>query len=208
MNPSIHLMPETARTSESKYRATQFQKEINFVFSLTHIAYSPTNEHLQKIMENVAATLNLTVYPFKSADEMQLLLQNEVNLAVIIGGVQFDDALSGNVDLPTNLSAAIRFPGELRTHGFSTYTENSWRTNLLFPLYQIAGPRNPFYNFTATPGTSFHLLNLRQFIFVLFKNTTRKAFWPSSGLSPRLYCSTLMQTFPPFKCRGFLILRG
>lgn len=42
----------------------------------------------------------------------------------------------------------IRFPGELRFTG----NESDWRTNLLFPLYQVPGPRSKLYNEGGLPG--------------------------------------------------------
>lgn len=55
----------------------------------------------------------------------------------------------------------LRFPGELRASGFSSLAQDSWMTYLLFPLYQIAGPRSPLKNQTATPGKTFQLLFYR-----------------------------------------------
>lgn len=105
-------------------------------------------------MNRAAGILNLTAQAMPSAENMELLLQNEVNLIDILGGVQFEDSLSGFVDLPKDLYAAIRFPGELRTSGLNSLVQSSWRTNLIFPQIQFAGPRSPTENKTATPGNN------------------------------------------------------
>lgn len=42
----------------------------------------------------------------------------------------------------------IRFPGELRFKG----NETDWRTNLLFPVYQVPGPRSSLYNQGGLPS--------------------------------------------------------
>lgn len=44
----------------------------------------------------------------------------------------------------------FRFPSELRRSGFGDF---NWETNLLFPVYQMAGPRAPNNSEGATPGT-------------------------------------------------------
>lgn len=103
-------------------------------------------------MQRTAEKLELTAQGMPNAESMKLLLQNELNLISTLGGVQFDDSLSGIVSLPKDLHAAIRFPGELRTGGMNSIVASSWRTNWLFPQIQFAGPRNPKANFTAIPG--------------------------------------------------------
>lgn len=103
-------------------------------------------------MNKAASSLNLTVQPMANAETMELFLQNEVNLIHILAGIQFEDSLSGVVSLPNNLYAALRFPGELRTLGMNSIVQSSWRTNLIFPQIQFAGPRSPTENQTASPG--------------------------------------------------------
>lgn len=44
----------------------------------------------------------------------------------------------------------FRFPSELQST-FSPVTVLTWRTNLLYPLIQEAGPRERFTNTTAQP---------------------------------------------------------
>lgn len=44
-----------------------------------------------------------------------------------------------------------RFPAELRTF-IDLFGQNNWHTNLLFPVYQMPGPRDPANNTGAVPG--------------------------------------------------------
>lgn len=104
-------------------------------------------------MNRTAQKLGLETRGMLNAETMELYLQDEFNLISILGGIQFNDLLSGNVSLPQDLHAAIRFPAELRTtFSVISLATNSWRTNLLFPQIQFAGPRNPASNFTAPPS--------------------------------------------------------
>lgn len=43
--------------------------------------------------------------------------------------------------IPNQLEYAMRFPSELRTGRFNP-SSNNWRTDLLFPRFEITGPRN------------------------------------------------------------------
>lgn len=51
--------------------------------------------------------------------------------------------LSSPASLPNKLEYSIRFPSELRTSVYDNPILYNWRTNLLFPRFQILGPRNP-----------------------------------------------------------------
>jgi hypothetical protein len=46
------------------------------------------------------------------------------------------------------LQVTIRFPAELRLSG----NESDWRTHLLFPVYQVPGPRTKLYNEGGFPS--------------------------------------------------------
>lgn len=110
------------------------------------------NANLAVIMDRMAEKLNLTAEARPNAEIVELELNNELNLINTLGAVQFSDTLGYLDPLPKDLYAAIRFPGELRTLGMNSIAASSWRTNLLFPQIQFAGPRTPTENFTASPG--------------------------------------------------------
>jgi uncharacterized protein involved in tellurium resistance len=46
------------------------------------------------------------------------------------------------------LQVTFRFPAELRRN----INESDWRTHLLFPLYQVPGPRSKLLNEGGQPG--------------------------------------------------------
>lgn len=119
---------------------------------MTTILYSPMNPDLADIMQKTAQKLNLEATGMPSAESMNFFLQNEMNLIQTVGGIQFNDSLSGSVPLPKDLYAAIRFPGELRSLGVNPLVPASWRTNFVFPRIQYAGPRDPTFIYTATPS--------------------------------------------------------
>jgi ATP-binding cassette subfamily A (ABC1) protein 3 len=44
-----------------------------------------------------------------------------------------------------------RFPSELRSVT-DLFGQNNWHTNILYPVYQVPGPRAPDNNTGAVPG--------------------------------------------------------
>ncbi|KAF5277495.1 hypothetical protein FQR65_LT03832 [Abscondita terminalis] len=134
------------------------------VTAIKSIAWSPDNKYLSDIMTNTIDAICedegflicfLQHIPFPDGNSLEKYLGNEFHLITTLAGVQFDDSLKGNVTLPSKMNVTFRFPGELRSgaalgaKGFGQYT---WKTNLLFPLYQIAGPRGWDMNEGAEPS--------------------------------------------------------
>ncbi|KAG4071964.1 hypothetical protein HA402_006125 [Bradysia odoriphaga] len=77
-----------------------------------------------------------TALGLNSIEDLDRTLINERYLAGLI--FHHDNV----VDIPDNLEYSIRLPSELRTpDGFFPATYN-WRTDLLFPRFEILGPRN------------------------------------------------------------------
>ncbi|GJQ88081.1 hypothetical protein Trydic_g13093 [Trypoxylus dichotomus] len=121
-------------------------------------AWSPCgNQAIDKIMNNVAAVYNFTPdVCFVNSEALENVLWDNME-SETLAGVQFSDVLSGKDDIDENLNVVIRtssnmsiFPSELRTNLLQIL--NNWFTNLLFPLYQIAGPREPYANEGAQPS--------------------------------------------------------
>ncbi|XP_023714575.1 ATP-binding cassette sub-family A member 3 isoform X4 [Cryptotermes secundus] len=117
------------------------------------IAWSPESENLTSIMDNVmiklsAATENVTFIskPYRNQEEMdEALTSHSTNImGYVLAGIAFDDS----DPFPDNIQMKIRFPGELRFRG----NESDWRTNVLFPLYQVPGPRSKLFNEGGLPG--------------------------------------------------------
>ncbi|KAJ8951652.1 hypothetical protein NQ318_012323 [Aromia moschata] len=84
----------------------------------------------------------------------------------VFAAIQFDDNyqnLSSLSDI-TNLKVALRFPGENRRR-IDPFMLNNWMTNLIFPLFQTAGPRQ--YNLTTGAAPSYYsegFLAIQQFL--------------------------------------------
>lgn len=82
--------------------------------------------------------------------------------AIILAGVAFPDDV-GQETLPNKLNISIRFPGESRNQTSSdsdgsSGSQNSgvmpktWNTGYVFPMYQVAGPRNKDDVYGGSPG--------------------------------------------------------
>ncbi|KAK4876911.1 hypothetical protein RN001_009417 [Aquatica leii] len=153
--------PHAARFYDSFKNAMPILTNVTAIKS---IAWSPNNKYLGQIMNNTIEAIcedesflfcSLESLPFNDSNSLENYLNNEFHLVTTLAGIQFDDSLKGNVVLPPKLTVTFRFPGELRSgaslgaKGFGQYT---WKTNLLFPLYQIAGPRGWDMNEGAEPS--------------------------------------------------------
>lgn len=120
-------------------------------FSNSVIAYSPMNPHLNSAMERTAGAINFELRGFANS---QALEANALSFRPFVS-IEFDDNLSGTMDLPKNVHYAVRFPGELRRNdgrpdnlaGFS----NNWSTNIRFGIDFIPGPRNNASNDGGQP---------------------------------------------------------
>ncbi|GFG32765.1 hypothetical protein Cfor_06296 [Coptotermes formosanus] len=117
------------------------------------IAWSPKEDPFATIMQEVILRLNNATYnvtfvsqPFSSQEEMYkaLTLHTFNVMDYVLAGIAFDDSIS----FPENVQVTIRFPAELRLNG----NESDWRTHLLFPVYQVPGPRSKPYNQGGLPG--------------------------------------------------------
>lgn len=117
------------------------------------IMWSPCdNPILEGIMGNIGTKLNLL---HECRDDARLLQMSlEVNGTSALAGVQFDDSYRLQDDIDKQITVTLRFPGELRTFITGANFIDMWFTNLLFPIYQMAGPRNHENNFGAIPSTA------------------------------------------------------
>lgn len=93
---------------------------------------------MEAIITEATESLNLegyVVYPNASALETSFTTNN------YLAGIQFDDSLKNITDYPRNFVFSLRFPSELRTA--TRALGWTWLTSKLFPIIDIAGPRNP-----------------------------------------------------------------
>ncbi|XP_018330699.1 ATP-binding cassette sub-family A member 3 [Agrilus planipennis] len=118
-----------------------FKANLNESFSSYVVGWSPYNPSLERIMNDVV--INLGVSGHRSFNNSALLesAMQASTMDSILAGVQFPDSLHGNVSLYKDLDITIRFPGEQRSARVVGLGSITWFTNLLFPLYQYAGPR-------------------------------------------------------------------
>ncbi|KAI4457978.1 atp-binding cassette transporter subfamily a abca [Holotrichia oblita] len=119
-------------------------------FLFNRVAWSPCNNSaIDTVMKNVAAQFNFATNScYNDSQALENALWDNMN-TVTLAGVQFSDSLAGRTDLNENLEVIIRFPSELRNTSSSVVSQ--WRTNLIFPLYQVPGPREPELNNGAQP---------------------------------------------------------
>uniref|UniRef100_A0A1Y1MCM6 ABC transporter domain-containing protein n=1 Tax=Photinus pyralis TaxID=7054 RepID=A0A1Y1MCM6_PHOPY len=119
------------------------------------IAWSPTHPVLEEIMKNVTreiytkSKVKLRLISHNNSRLLEEYLMNELNLLMTLAGVQFDDSLINQEALNHNVKVHFRFPAELR---YSSNTTNNWKTKLLFPLYQVPGPRSWTINEGGPPS--------------------------------------------------------
>ncbi|XP_037025654.1 ATP-binding cassette sub-family A member 3-like isoform X1 [Bradysia coprophila] len=116
---------------------TTFQPNLNW-----RIVYTPNVPILDELLRGASNVLQLqTAVGVNSSKELSKTLVQQ-NLFV---GLEFHnpELLSSPATLPKQLEYSIRFPSELRTSVYDNPILYNWRTNLLFPRFQILGPRNP-----------------------------------------------------------------
>ncbi|XP_060519226.1 phospholipid-transporting ATPase ABCA3 isoform X2 [Cylas formicarius] len=114
------------------------------------LVYSPKNTALDRAM-NPLRLWGIDVAALQNAQELEnYFVTHSANTT--FAGLQFSDDIANSDHLPDRLSLAIRFPSELRSGG-SSYGVNSqnWLTNLVYPIFQTAGPRSPNSSTGATP---------------------------------------------------------
>lgn len=106
-------------------------------------AYSPTNPVLQQLISDSIANLNSSIPIRIDSNDTALDMQRHIITNNIFVGIEFPDAWRNIEKLPNKLEFSLRFPYELRTNDEGPFVENyNWFTNLLFPAFQLAGPRN------------------------------------------------------------------
>ncbi|KAK5642702.1 hypothetical protein RI129_008869 [Pyrocoelia pectoralis] len=138
---------------------TPFENNLVMNNSFTRtIAWSPNHPILEQIMKNaiaeiyVKSKLKLNLITCNNSQLLEEYLMNELNLFMTIAGVEFEDSLINRDTLNPKVKVKFRFPAELR---YGVNMTNNWRTKLLFPLYQVPGPRSWTENEGGPP--SYHL---------------------------------------------------
>lgn len=96
------------------------------IFRLNELVWSPWHPELEVIMNDVSANLMFdTSHAFNSSNDMSLFLQSELNMITVIAGIQFDDHITGDALLPSNMHFALRYLLTLQVMKFVNYTIRS-----------------------------------------------------------------------------------
>ncbi|CRK89801.1 CLUMA_CG003438, isoform A [Clunio marinus] len=117
----------------------------------TILAYSPENEVLGRIVQRAADQFEFSVI----AQENAVALQGYAMTFEPFASIEFEDSLKDIVELPAEITYALRFPAELRTDNelqqqFAGFAYN-WGTNFKFGSEFTIGPRNPSFNDGGAP---------------------------------------------------------
>ncbi|XP_063704504.1 phospholipid-transporting ATPase ABCA3-like [Culicoides brevitarsis] len=107
------------------------------------IAYSPTNNVLQKLISDAILTMNTSIPIRVDSNATANDLQRHLTTNNVFVGVEFPEDYATITALPKDFEFTLRFPYELRTTDSGAFVElSNWFTDLLFPAFQLDGPRN------------------------------------------------------------------
>ncbi|CAH4032669.1 unnamed protein product [Pieris brassicae] len=135
------------------------------------LAFSPENPLIRNVTKNAMATVALDnlgflalffdtgMLPdpkgFENAQELEKALTQPNAMNKILVGIQFNDNMANATKWPDHIDVTLRFPAVMRTPMYDHPLRLSWRTNLLFPLFPLPGPRAPEDMYGGqTPGYS------------------------------------------------------
>nr|QJX58398.1 truncated ATP-binding cassette sub-family A member 2 [Pectinophora gossypiella] len=81
---------------------------------------------------------------YNSSAAMRGIYAEEEATRRVIAGIEFDDSLREITELPLDLSYALRFPERPRLNSFFMTGGRTWRTDNVFPMFEVPGPRFPY----------------------------------------------------------------
>jgi ATP-binding cassette subfamily A (ABC1) protein 3 len=110
------------------------------------IGYSPKSPFLEDVVTKACnASRAPAILSYNNKAELDAAVDNHTSFCLVI---QFNDELSGaenNSNLPLNLDITIRLPSERYK------SKSEWFTNLLYPMFQTPGPRDPTNPYGGDP---------------------------------------------------------
>jgi ATP-binding cassette subfamily A (ABC1) protein 3 len=110
------------------------------------IGYSPKSPFLEDVVTKACnASRAPAILGYNNKAELDAAVDNHTSFCLVI---QFNDELSGaenNSNLPLNLDITIRLPSERYK------SKSEWFTNLLYPMFQTPGPRDPTNPYGGDP---------------------------------------------------------
>ncbi|CAB3224162.1 unnamed protein product [Arctia plantaginis] len=131
------------------------------------------------------------VIAFANSNELNGLYAKEKTTRTVLAAVEFDDRLSGATELPVNLSYSLRFPERPRQNSFYKIGGRDWKTDLVFPNYELTGPRFPFsYEGGNDPGY------VNEWFIALQHSISTELISRSTGQDIHSLFDVLVQRFP------------
>ncbi|XP_045462662.1 phospholipid-transporting ATPase ABCA3-like isoform X2 [Harmonia axyridis] len=125
-------------------------------FSTLAILYTPINDDTERIMQ-LSQFASLDTIGFNTSQE--LVDYYRTNQTILVG-LEFGEMEEGK-----DINVKIRFPSELRVPQGAIGGPTDWKTNQLYPIYQMRGPRNPNATRGGDPGYANELfLAIQEFL--------------------------------------------
>ncbi|XP_038212274.1 ATP-binding cassette sub-family A member 3-like [Zerene cesonia] len=84
------------------------------------------------------------VQAYDNSHDLRGIYIDEIYTRKVLAAVEFDDDLLGTTELPKDVKYALRFPERPRLNSFLAMGGLTWRTDDIFPFFQVPGPRFPF----------------------------------------------------------------
>ncbi|KAJ2946031.1 hypothetical protein O0L34_g4949 [Tuta absoluta] len=135
-SPESALLDDVVRTSAAKLILLNIRDLLPGLLPVEIDTVAP-----DRILDVVKRLINVTAY--ENSTSLRGLYAIEETTRVVLAAVEFDDSLYGTTELPLNLSYALRFPERPRLNSLFQQGGQTWRTELLFPVFDVPGPRFP-----------------------------------------------------------------
>ncbi|XP_059047165.1 phospholipid-transporting ATPase ABCA1-like [Achroia grisella] len=94
----------------------------------------------------------IKIEAYNSSADLRGIYSNEVYTRRVLAAVEFNDTLHGATEIPNNINYSLRFPERPRLNSFYLSGGRSWRTDLIFPLFEVPGPRSSSSVGGSDPG--------------------------------------------------------
>ncbi|XP_052759277.1 phospholipid-transporting ATPase ABCA3-like [Galleria mellonella] len=98
------------------------------------------NLNLTSIHEFLKSLVRIEAY--NSSAELRGIYADEVYTRRVLAAVEFSDSLNGATEIPNNITYSLRFPERPRQYSFYLFGSSSWRTDMVFPVFELPGPRS------------------------------------------------------------------
>ncbi|XP_053608124.1 phospholipid-transporting ATPase ABCA1-like [Plodia interpunctella] len=148
-SPKSEVLEDVVRKSVTKLLLENAEQLISFIttnpgdWNLPDIDWSAIDWAGTGLPPQVSEFLGslVTIQAYSNSDELRGIYAEEEDIRRVIAAVQFDDELLGATILPNKISYALRFPERPRLNSFFLIGSRVWRTESVFPTFEVAGPR-------------------------------------------------------------------